>query len=380
MKLSCVATDVMGVSGRAMMRALIDGHADPHALAELAKGKLRKKLPELRKALEGRFRAHHAFLLERMLAHISELEDDIQAISGRVEEQIAPFEKKVELLCTIPGVAQRAAEVLIAETGRDMSAFPSAKHLASWAGVCPGQRESAGKRKSAKTRKGSPWLRATPDRVRARRRTHQGNLPLRALPPARPPPRRQESDHRDRPRDPHRRLAHAQHRRAVPRDRTHPDTRARHRARPPPRHQATRAPRPQGHPRRATQGRLTRSHRYPQRSFSEQPGDGGDPVVLSGGSGSGLRPATTTRLRSERPSARRRARVSVYEPARSVRRRGRTLSGVASPAPADRSATASRTIRFRVTSRQRCSPVAQRGGWPRPAAPTPPEATGAPPR
>ncbi len=160
-KLSCVATDVMGVSGRAMMRALIDGHADPDALAELAKGKLRKKLPELRKALEGRFRAHHAFLLERMLAHISELEDDIAAISGRVEEQISPFEQKVELLCTIPGVAQRAAEVLIAETGGDMSAFPSAKHLASWAGVCPGQRESAGKRKSARTRKGSPWLRAT---------------------------------------------------------------------------------------------------------------------------------------------------------------------------------------------------------------------------
>ncbi len=161
MKLSCVATDVMGVSGRAMMRALIDGHGDPDALAELAKGKLRKRLPELRKALQGRFRAHHAFLLERMLAHISELEDDIKAISERVEAQIAPFEKAVELLCTIPGVQQRTAEVLIAETGADMSKFPSAKHLASWAGVCPGQRESAGKRKSAKTRKGSPWLRAT---------------------------------------------------------------------------------------------------------------------------------------------------------------------------------------------------------------------------
>jgi transposase len=160
-KLSCVATDVMGVSGRQMMRALIDGHADPDALAELAKGKLRKKLPELRKALQGRFRAHHAFLLERMLAHISELEDDIKAISERVEEQISPFAAKVQLLCTIPGVQQRTAEVLIAETGGDMSAFPSPEHLASWAGVCPGQRESAGKRKSAKTRKGSPWLRAT---------------------------------------------------------------------------------------------------------------------------------------------------------------------------------------------------------------------------
>jgi transposase len=160
-KLSCVATDVMGVSGRAMMRALIDGNADAQALAELAKGKLRKKLPALRKALEGRFRAHHAFLLERMLAHIEDLEDDITAISARVEEQIGPFEAAVALLRTIPGVERRTAEVIIAETGGDMSAFPTAGHLASWAGVCPAQRESAGKRKSAKTRKGSPWLRAT---------------------------------------------------------------------------------------------------------------------------------------------------------------------------------------------------------------------------
>jgi transposase len=160
-KLACVATDVMGVSGRAMMRALIDGDADADALAELAKGKLRRKLPELRKALEGRFRAHHAFLLERMLARIEDLESDIDAVSQRVEEQIAPFAAAVELLCTIPGVQRRTAEVIIAETGGDMSAFPTAKHLASWAGLCPGQRESAGKRKSAKTRKGSPWLRAT---------------------------------------------------------------------------------------------------------------------------------------------------------------------------------------------------------------------------
>ena len=160
-KLACVATDVMGVSGRAMMRELIEGHADADALAELAKGKLRKKLPELRKALVGRFRTHHAFMLERMLAHIDVLEDDIAALSARIEEQISPFATKVQLLCTIPGVQQRTAEVIIAETGGDMSAFPSAKHLASWAGVCPGQRESAGKRKSSKTRKGSPWLRAT---------------------------------------------------------------------------------------------------------------------------------------------------------------------------------------------------------------------------
>lgn len=160
-KLSCVATDVMGVSGRAMMRALIDGQADADALAELAKGKLRRKLPALRKALEGRFRAHHAFLLERMLARIEDLEDDINAISARVEDQINPFAAAVELLCTIPGVQRRTAEVIIAETGGDMSVFPTAGHLASWAGVCPGQRESGGKRKPARTRKGSPWLRAT---------------------------------------------------------------------------------------------------------------------------------------------------------------------------------------------------------------------------
>jgi transposase len=160
-KLSCVATDVMGVSGRQMMRALIEGQADAEALAELAKGKLRRKLPALRKALEARFTTHHAFLLERMLAHIEQLEVDIDAISARVEEQIAPFEPAVQLLRTIPGVERRSAEVLIAETGADMSRFPSATHLASWAGVCPGQNESAGKRKSARTRKGSPWLRAT---------------------------------------------------------------------------------------------------------------------------------------------------------------------------------------------------------------------------
>ena len=160
-KLSCVATDVMGVSGRQMMRALIEGQADADALAELAKGKLRKKLPALRMALDGRFRSHHAFLLERMLARVEDLEDDIEAISVRVQEQVSPFEQAVTLLRTIPGVERRTAEVIIAETGGDMSVFPTAKHLASWAGVCPGQNESAGKRKSAKTRKGSPWLRAT---------------------------------------------------------------------------------------------------------------------------------------------------------------------------------------------------------------------------
>ncbi|MEA2231390.1 MAG: transposase [Solirubrobacteraceae bacterium] len=131
----------MGVSGRAMMHALIDGNADADALAELAKGKLRRKLPALRKALQGRLRAHHAFLLERMLAHIEDLEVDIKAISARVEQQIGPFEAAVALLRTIRSSAahRRGAH---RRTGADMSAFPTAGHLASWAGVCPGRRES----------------------------------------------------------------------------------------------------------------------------------------------------------------------------------------------------------------------------------------------
>jgi transposase len=146
-----------------MIRALIAGQADPEVLAELARGKLRAKLraklPALRKALTARFRDHHAFLLERMLVHVEALEADTAALSVRIEAATAPFAAEVELLCTIPGVGVRTAEVILAEIGLDMSRFPTAGHLASWAGMCPGQRESAGKRGSAKTRKGSKWLR-----------------------------------------------------------------------------------------------------------------------------------------------------------------------------------------------------------------------------
>jgi transposase len=151
-------TDVMGVSGRQMMRAMVEGIADPEALAELAKARLRAKLPELRQALTGRFRDHHAFPLGRMLAHIEALEDDIAAISERVAVLIKPFEAAVVILDSITGVGPRAAEVMLAEIGADMSVFPSPAHLASWAGRCPGQRESAGRRGSGKPRKGSPWL------------------------------------------------------------------------------------------------------------------------------------------------------------------------------------------------------------------------------
>jgi transposase len=160
-KLDTVATDMIGKSGRAMLDALVSGTTDPVVLADLARGQLRKKLPALRAALEGRFDSEHVLVVGRILAHIDYLDEAIDELSGAIEEQLGPFAPAVELLCTIPGVGRRAAEVIIAETGGDMTAFPTAKHLASWAGMCPGNDESAGKRRSGKTRKGSKWLSQT---------------------------------------------------------------------------------------------------------------------------------------------------------------------------------------------------------------------------
>jgi transposase len=159
-KLSSVASKVLGVSGRLMLDALISGTHDPEVLAELAKGRLRNKLPALKHALEGRFTGHHALIVGQQLSHIDYLEEAIVALSERIDEVIAPFASKVALLDTIPGVDKRTAELLIAEIGADMSVFPTHRHLASWAGICPGQNESAGKSRSGKTRKGSKWLRA----------------------------------------------------------------------------------------------------------------------------------------------------------------------------------------------------------------------------
>jgi transposase len=157
-KLDCVATDILGVSGRAMLDALVEGTTDPEILAELARGKLRKKIPALREALEGRFDHLHAAWIGAILAHIDFLDEQIASLTEVIGEQIAPFEKAVELLCTIPGVQRRTAEVIIAEIGVDMSVFPTAGHLASWAGICPGNDQSAGKRRSGRTRNGSKWL------------------------------------------------------------------------------------------------------------------------------------------------------------------------------------------------------------------------------
>ena len=157
-KLDCVASDLLGVSGRAMLDALVAGTTDPEILAELAKGRLRQKLPALREALEGRFNDLHALLIGAILAHLDFLDEQIQRLSDAIEERIVPFAPAVELLCTIPGVQRRTAEVIIAEIGPDMTVFPSARHLASWAGQCPGNDRSAGKQRSGRTRKGSRWL------------------------------------------------------------------------------------------------------------------------------------------------------------------------------------------------------------------------------
>ncbi len=159
-KLSSVASEVLGVSGRAMLDALIAGSHDPALLAELAKGALRKKIPALREALEGRFTGHHALIVSQMLASIDFLDETVATLSERIEELVAPFSRQVELLDTIPGVDRKTAELLLAEIGPDTAQFPSHRHLASWAGLCPGNNESAGKRKSGRTRKGSKWLRA----------------------------------------------------------------------------------------------------------------------------------------------------------------------------------------------------------------------------
>lgn len=161
LKLSTVATDVMGVSGRAMLDALLQGTTDPTVLADLAKGKLRKKLPALREALAGRFRAHHRILITQILAKVDFLDETIATLTEEIDQLVAPFEPMLANLDTIPGVDRKAAITLVAETGGEMQRFPTAGHLCSWAGMCPGQNESAGKRRSGKTRRANRHLRGT---------------------------------------------------------------------------------------------------------------------------------------------------------------------------------------------------------------------------
>jgi transposase len=149
----------MGVSARAMLEALVQGEGDPHVLAELARGCMRSKRHLLARALQGHFTPHHRFLIQEQLAHIDSLDETIAHVSQEIAQRLRPFETQLKHLETIPGIKRRLAEVIEASIGADMSRFPSARHLASWAGMCPGNNESAGKRLSGRTRKGSPWLR-----------------------------------------------------------------------------------------------------------------------------------------------------------------------------------------------------------------------------
>jgi transposase len=160
-KLASVASDVLGVSGRAMLEALVQGTTDPAVLADLARGKLRRKLPALRQALAGRFRPHHAFLGGQILAHLDYLDEALDTLTERIGELLAPFAEVIQRLDTIPGYSRQTAEEVVAELGLDMSVFPTDRHVSSWTGLCPGQNESAGKRRSGRIRKGNRWLRRT---------------------------------------------------------------------------------------------------------------------------------------------------------------------------------------------------------------------------
>ena len=157
-KLSSVASDVLGRSGRDMLMALVEGSRDPAVLAELARGQLRHKLPQLQAALTSRFGAHHALLVSEVLSLLDYLDESIERLSVEIDRVIAPFAQQRDRLTTAPGIDKRMAEAIIGEIGVDMSRFPTAAHLASWAGSCPGQYESAGKSRHGTARHGNSWL------------------------------------------------------------------------------------------------------------------------------------------------------------------------------------------------------------------------------
>jgi len=160
-KLASVASDVMGVSGRAMIQRLIGGETNPCKLADLAQRQLRGKIPDLEKALEGKLTNHHRFLLKLLWKELSQQEELITELDSKIEEHTRPHAAEIERLDAVPGVDRRVAEVLLAEVGPDMNPFPSDEHLSSWAGMCPGNEESAGKRHRKRITPGSRWLKQT---------------------------------------------------------------------------------------------------------------------------------------------------------------------------------------------------------------------------
>ena len=158
-KLSTVASDVMGVSGRAMLKAMSEGEEDAEKLARLARGRLKRKYDELVESLEGRVSEHHQWLLKHMLKQVEFLNEEIDAYDRRIKEMMHPFEETLERLDTIDGVGRRIAEVMLSEMGPEMGQFPDSESVSKWAGMCPGNNESGGKRKSGRTAKGNKWLR-----------------------------------------------------------------------------------------------------------------------------------------------------------------------------------------------------------------------------
>ena len=158
-KLASVATDILGSSGCRMLEAMIEGQTDVEQLADLAKTTLRRKIPQLRLALDGSLNEHHRFWLRQMMDHLEFLEGKIFVIEQEIDRRSRPYEDAIALWITIPGIRRLLAITLVAEIGVDVDQFPTASHLASWAGICPGNNESGGKRKSGKTRKGNAWLR-----------------------------------------------------------------------------------------------------------------------------------------------------------------------------------------------------------------------------
>jgi transposase len=250
-KLSSVASSTYSASARAMLEALLAGVSDPAELAALAKARLRAKIPQLQEALANRFElAHHGVLVAGLLAHIDALDQTVATLDARIAAATQPHAELVELLCTIPGVNVNTARVLIAECGPDMSVFPSAEHLVSWAAICPGLDASGRQTPLRQDPPRQPLAAQSAHRSRPRRRTQQEHLPRLPLLADPRPPRRRKSDRRDPPRHPDRLLPHHPRARPLPRTRprlARPQTlgRAPH----PPARQPTRSPRPHRHPR-----------------------------------------------------------------------------------------------------------------------------------